>query len=918
MSKLSRWAVLGLLGGFALVAGACTQPAPANKLPIAVITATPDAGDPPLAVTFSSAGSADPDGTISSYSWNFGDGSPLSTEANPVHTFTANGAYVVRLTVRDNRNVTGSTTKVIQVGPGANASPTAIAYVTPISGSTPLEVSFTGSGSSDPDGSIVLHEWDFDDGSPVSNEADTTHEYTVPGLYTVTLTVVDNEGAAAVATRVVTVTGNHPPVAAASASVTAAGTGESITFSSVGSSDVEGPITYSWNFDDGTPASTVANPIHAYSAAGNYTATLTVTDAGGVSAIDTVEISVTANPAPVATIDTDVTAGPAPLTVQFDATGSSDDGSVVSYLWNFGGGVTSTNAVVSKSFTSPGPVTVTLTVTDNLGAQGSSSVVITVDAPPNQAPNAAAAATTPTTGKAPLTVSFSSAGTNDPDGTISSYAWSFSDGGTSTSPNPSHTFAAAGNHSATLVVTDNDGGTDTATVNGIVAVPNQAPTAVAAGTPLTITEGQSVAFSSAGSGDADGGITSYSWNFGDSSPLSSAQNPSHTYTTPGSFTATLTVTDAEGASGQATVNVTVLVNDPPTAAANATPVSGARPLVVAFSSAASVDAGGSIVGYSWDFGDSTPDSTQADPSHTYTSAGSFTATLTVTDNGGKTDTATVDITVVIDDDGDGVGPATDCDDSDPTTYPGAADPLDTGGADNNCDGADGDASSTAFVATGGSDAGACTVVAPCATIAGGEAKALATGRNVVQVASGTYGPFGLSGGLTIRGGYASGFATRSGTTTVNGSAGPALTAVGRDHGVDRVRHDAQRRHRRQRDRRVGPDQLDVHPAAYDGHQRLRLRCRIERLRRAGSLRVRRDRPGFDRLGFGRRGRCRRRPTRPRPRPDAPVPTAPMPAELPHRALAARAVAPASPRAAAVAPVATTGAILPPEVTAAAG
>ena len=108
MRKFSRWAVVGLLGGFALIAGACTQPAPANRLPIAVITATPDAGDPPLEVTFSSAGSADPDGTITGYSWDFGDGSALSNAANPVHTFAANGDYTVRLTVTDNRNVAGS------------------------------------------------------------------------------------------------------------------------------------------------------------------------------------------------------------------------------------------------------------------------------------------------------------------------------------------------------------------------------------------------------------------------------------------------------------------------------------------------------------------------------------------------------------------------------------------------------------------------------------------------------------------------------------------------------------------------------------------------------------------------------------------------------------------------------------------
>ena len=371
MRNVSRWAVLGLLGGFAFVVGACTQSAPANKLPIPQITATPDAGEPPLEVAFSSAGTADPDGTISSYSWDFGDGSASSTEANPTHTFTANGAYVVRLTVRDNRNFAGSTAKVIHVGPGANASPTVIAYVTPLNGSTPFEVSFTGHGSYDLDGTIVLHEWDFDDGSPVSNEADTTHVYTVPGLYTVSLTVVDDEGATAVATRVVTVTGNHPPVAVAGSDVTAAWIGQVVAFSSAGSSDVEGLLTYSWDFDDGSLASSVANPTHAYTAAGNYTATLTVTDAAGVSATDTVDISVSSNPAPVSVIDADVTAGPTLLTVQFDGSGSTDDGSIVSYLWDFGGGVTSTEPVVSQVFTNPAPVTVTLTVTDNLVARGS-------------------------------------------------------------------------------------------------------------------------------------------------------------------------------------------------------------------------------------------------------------------------------------------------------------------------------------------------------------------------------------------------------------------------------------------------------------------------------------------------------------------------------------------------------------------
>ena len=385
---------------------------------------------------FSSAGSHDPDGTIASYSWNFGDSSALSTDQNPTHTFTADGTYVVTLTVTDNQNYTGTAQKTITVSETANASPTAVISATPLTGKAPLDVTLIGSGSSDPDGTIESYEWSFGDSTANAAEPDTFHTFANPGTYTVTLTVIDDGGAVATETEIITVAANQAPTAVAGATPSSVRVSEDVTFSSTGSGDSDGTITYSWDFGDSSALSADPSPTHAYSSAGTFTATLTVTDDNSVSASDTVDVVVTVNPAPNAVIETDTTSGQGPLLVNFDGTSSSDDGSIVSYLWDFGGGQTSTDAEASFTFTTVGTHPVTLTVTDNENASDTESVNIIVDPVPNQAPNAAAAATTPITGKAPLAVSFSSAGSDDPDGDIESYEWSFSDGGSSTDPNP--------------------------------------------------------------------------------------------------------------------------------------------------------------------------------------------------------------------------------------------------------------------------------------------------------------------------------------------------------------------------------------------------------------------------------------------------------------------------------------------------
>lgn len=345
---------------------------------------------------------------------------------------------------------------------------------------------------------------------------------------------------------------------------------------------------------------------------------------------------------PVAGVTATPAAGATPLSVSFTGSGADPDGTVVSYLWSFGDGGSSSEQSPNYTYRKAGKYTATLTVTDNNGAADESSVSIAVTQGGNQAP-AVTASAAPTTGLAPLAVSFQSSGT-DADGTIASYAWTFGDGATSTQQNPSHTYTAAGSYTATVTVTDNSGATGSAQVSiGVGMAANRPPTASASANPTSGLAPLAVTFTGSGS-DPDGTIASYAWTFGDGG-TSTQQSPSHTYTVAGNFTATLTVRDNAGAAGSASVglSITSAGNQPPNASVTATPTSGTAPLTVMFTGAGT-DSDGTIVSYAWSFGDG-GSSTQQNSSHTYASPGTFTATVTVTDNAGATGSAARTITV---------------------------------------------------------------------------------------------------------------------------------------------------------------------------------------------------------------------------------------------------------------------------------
>ncbi|MGV1098226.1 PKD domain-containing protein [Thiovibrio sp. JS02] len=268
-----------------------------NVPPIPSLKLSSTSGDAPLILDCDAAGSYDFDGTIASYSWDFGDGA-TSPYATTNHIYKVPGTYTVRLTVTDNDGGTASAQASVNVTGEEvlNTPPVASIYVTTSSGEAPLAVLLDGSSSTDSDGTISQYSWDFGDGYSGTG-AFVNHTYSSTGTFTAILTVTDNEGKTASAQTVITVTApvplNQPPTAVITASPLTGVAPLNTSFSGAGSIDADGTITaYEWDFGDGTTGSGLTVS-HQYGIAGTYVATLTVWDNSGAKAQTNVTITAT-------------------------------------------------------------------------------------------------------------------------------------------------------------------------------------------------------------------------------------------------------------------------------------------------------------------------------------------------------------------------------------------------------------------------------------------------------------------------------------------------------------------------------------------------------------------------------------------------------------------------------------------------
>jgi PKD repeat protein len=574
-----------------------------TDLPAAEFAAAPSQGPAPLSVLFTDRSA----GLVTSWLWDFGDGA-LSSAQHPVHAYTAQGSYTVKLTVggplgRD------ELTRVRQVAAvGSGSPPVADFLCSPSSGEATLLVRFQDLST----GGATAWLWDFGDGS-TSTSSSPEHAFASVGTFDVSLTVSGPGGAnTKVANDLITVR-EPAPVAAFSATPTSGRAPLAVSFTDQSMLNV---TSWRWDFGDGSTAS-VRNPQHAYADPGQYTVALAVTSAGGTSKLVRSNLVSVTWPPPEAAFTAGPTDGPAPLAVTFT---DQSKGTISSWSWSFGDGAGSSAQHPVHVYSLPGSYKVTLKVTGPGGtATRTRPKFVTVSEPVL----AAEFVGMPTSGTYPLTVNF----TNQSTGSITSHAWSFGDGGTSTLASPSHTYTAAGSYTVTLTETGR-GGTSTRTRASYVVVRAPAPLPLFAAAPTSGLAPLTVGFTD----QSTGPITAWSWDFGDGT-TSSVQHPSHAYLSSGSYTVTLTVA---GPGGTRALQLPELVQVtgalPPRADFTGSPLTGAAPLTVSFQDLSS----GTVTRWEWYFGDGTSSGLQ-NPSHVYRIPGTYSVRMRTTGPAGSSD-----------------------------------------------------------------------------------------------------------------------------------------------------------------------------------------------------------------------------------------------------------------------------------------
>ncbi len=555
-------------------------------------------------VALDGTGSQAPSGTISSYSWTQVSGPSSASWSAPTASKTnatalVAGTYVFQLTIVDNNNAKATDQVTVVVNAAANIPPVANAGSNITINLPTNTASLDGSKSSDADGTISTYSWTMisgpnTPGSTGSNSSKLSLTGLIAGQYSYQLTVTDNKGATATAQVKVTVVApqNVLPVANGGSSITITLPTNTATLDGTKSSDADGTISkYSWTMVSGPNTATATGATTAKVSlsgliAGQYIYQLTVTDNDGGSASAQVKITVVApaNKAPIANAGPDQTITAPTSSVNLDGSASYDpDGTIASYSWILKtgtGSITISNGNTSKPSVvglTTGTYSFQLTVTDNSGATSTDLITVTVNPQPpapNQAP-AANAGNNQTITAPTASVVLNGSSSFDPDGTITKYTWSQASGPNTAvvlgngTVSPSVSGLAVGTYTFKLLVTDNDGATNTdqVTVTVVAAVTkvNLSPVAKAGSDTTIYLPTNTFQLNAIGSNDPDGNITTYQWqevsgpNTAAATSLFGAQVDIGNLVA-GVYQFQLTVTDNDGSKSTASVKITVVDN----------------------------------------------------------------------------------------------------------------------------------------------------------------------------------------------------------------------------------------------------------------------------------------------------------------------------------------------------------------------
>ena len=482
-----------------VIASGSTQPPVANAGADQTITL------PTNSVTISgSASTAASGNSITSYAWTEKSGPSTISLTNTAQNNLSNlvaGVYVFNLVVTDNKSATGKDSVIITVNPAANQAPVANAgsgvNLTLPTNSTTLD----GTKSSDPDGTITTYKWTRISGPNTpstngSNSSKMTVSGMIAGQYTYQLTVTDNSGASSSAQVKIRVSSaaNVAPVANAGSNQSITAPASTVSLNGTASADSDGSIaSYSWVTVSGPGSVTINNsntatPTVVGLQTGAYVFELTVTDNRGASSKDQVSITVlpapiVPNQSPVANAGSDQTITLPTNSVTLSGKNSYDpDGTLVTYSWKQISGPTTSSIVPANISTTSatklieGQYVFELTVTDNNGATNADRITVKVNAAVSKlnVPPVASAGASDTISLPVSSYTLDATKSSDPDGTISSYLWTEVSGPNTVTGSAMNTSKAsitnlsAGVYVFQVTVTDNAGGSSSATMTLMV------------------------------------------------------------------------------------------------------------------------------------------------------------------------------------------------------------------------------------------------------------------------------------------------------------------------------------------------------------------------------------------------------------------------------------------------------------------